>query len=65
MPNANSLKKFIKNARKSYKQTNLTKLSKSWKSAYFRQIFSNNFFVGIFYHFLKWFWNQHKLLCNK
>ncbi len=33
---------------KSYKQTSLTNMSKSVKSAYFRHVFANNFFWCIF-----------------
>jgi hypothetical protein len=40
------LKKFLKNAHKKViGKTNLMNMSKSGKSAYFRHVFANNFFV--------------------
>ncbi len=55
---SNPLKKLLKNApKKSYKQTSLTNMSKSEKSAYFRQVFANNFF---WVHFFKPFITDSK-----
>jgi hypothetical protein len=48
--NSNPLKNLLKNApKKSYKQTSLTNMSKSEKSANFRHVFANNFFFVNFF----------------
>jgi hypothetical protein len=53
-----SVEKLLKNApKKSYKQTSLTNMSKSEKSAFFRHVFANNFF---FVNFLKTFSTDSK-----
>jgi len=56
-----SVEKIIKNAQRSYKQSNLTTMSKSVKSAYFRHFFAYNIWC-IFYNFCQRIWNQHEIL---
>ncbi len=47
---SNPLKKLLKNApKKIISKTSLTNMSKSEKSAYFRQVFANNFFLVNFF----------------
>ncbi len=59
---SNLLKKLLKNApKKVISKIGLTDMSKSEKSAYFRHIFANNFFVHFFNTFLtdsKSAWNS-------
>ncbi len=52
--------KSCKNAQKSFKQNKLTNMRKSEKSAYFRHVFANNFFV----HFFKTFSTDYKSAWN-
>ena len=53
---SNPLKKLLKNAHKKViSKISLTNMSKSEKSAYFRHIFANNFFVCIFQTFFNGF----------
>jgi hypothetical protein len=48
----NLLKKFLQNAHKKViSKTSLTNMRKSGKSAYFRQIFANAFFVNFVTNF--------------
>jgi histone H3/H4 len=56
---SNPLKKLLKNApKKVISKTSLTHMSKNEKSAYFRHIFDNNFFLV---HFFKPFSTDSKL----
>ncbi len=60
---SNPLKKLLKNApKKVISKTSLTNMSKSEKSAYFRHVFANNFFVCIFSNLFQWIRNQREIL---
>jgi hypothetical protein len=43
-------------------KTSLTNMSKSEKSAFFRHVFANNFFLYIFYKLFQRIRNQHEIL---
>jgi hypothetical protein len=60
---SNPLKKLLKNApKKVISKTSLTNMSKCEKSAYFRHVFDNNFFLCIFSNLFQWIRNQCEIL---
>ncbi len=60
---SNPLKKLLKNAHKKViSKTSLTNVSKSEKSAYFRNVFANNSFLMHFSNLFQWIRNQRQIL---
>ncbi len=58
-----SVEKVVKKCtKKSYKQNKFDEMSKSEKSAFFRQVFANNFFCYIFSKLFQRIQNQREIL---